>query len=479
DNPGGSGEIGNSFESTATAYETYTCVGWYEGEDKLETKTDVTVSGNTLKIDLSAETRGKTYTAKFSTNFGFTIETISANSSYRLPFVTTGITGDYVLSVNWGDGTPTESIEAGTSLAKGINHIYLEAAEYTITITSSEIDPGKAQMPKVSWKDDAQLKSINTPLLNTAATDFSQVFAGCTSITSISAELFRYNTAATDFDSVFYKCTSLSYIPAELFRYNTNATDFSFAFYKCTSLSYIPAELFRNKAAATSFSNAFYGCSSLSSIPAELFKDNTKATDFSYAFWECSPLSIPADLFRCNAEATNLSFAFYGCRSLNSIPDSLFRYNKKATNFSGVFAGCTSLSSIPAELFNCNEAVIDFSFAFYKCTSLSSIPDGLFRNNRAATDFSYTFFECVKSKVNPNVFCEESTEKADRFSSLTEDINFEKAFSRVGRDLIDADANQGTFPTLWKYDYSADVNSLECFTEAKASNSGDVDDGWK
>ncbi|MGL5981544.1 MAG: hypothetical protein ACRCZY_11865 [Phocaeicola sp.] len=457
DNPGGTGDFGDIFKSTATANENCTFVGWYVGSDPVVAGDDITITGNTLKVKLSEATGGKTYTANFEQavalpEFSFTIKTTSANPGYTIPFVTSEKTGDYQLTVDWGDGTEIQTIPAGTPLASKISHTYAVAKEYTITITSSERDYAKAQMPKASWTDDNLLKSINTPLLNIKATDFSYAFSRCTSLTTIPEGLFANNTAATNFSCVFNGCTSLTTIPVELFKYNTAATNFSKAFDECTSLTTIPEGLFANNTAATVFTLVFNECTSLTTIPEGLFAKNTAAIDFSL-------------VFNC-------------CTSLTTIPEGLFANNTAATNFSCVFNGCTSLTTIPAGLFAKNTAVTDFSIAFNNCSSLTFIPGGLFANNTAATNFGRVFDGCTKAKVDPNIFCDEKTETNSRFNSVTGKINFFGAFRNVGSQL--SDVSGSTFPTLWSYAMpSAGFTSAYCFTSAKASNTSAVDAGWR
>ncbi|MGL5979938.1 MAG: hypothetical protein ACRCZY_03500, partial [Phocaeicola sp.] len=459
DKPGGTGDSGTFLESTAkAANENCRFVGWYVGNEPVVAGDDITITGNKLEVTLTAETGGKTYTAKFEAiapgEFIFTIKTKSAGTSYRLPFVSTSATGDYELTVDWGDGTPTLLIPKGTSLVDGITHTYESAKEYTITITSSEKDYTKAQMPMVRWENDNRLHAINAPLLNTAATSFSSVFKGCYALTSIPEGLFKYNTAATSFSSVFNGCSSLTSIPEGLFKYNTAVTSFSSVFYRCRYLTSIPEGLFANNTAVTSFEYAFYDCTSLTEIPAGLFVNNTAVTGFRDVFYKCS--------------------------SLTEIPAGLFATNTAVTSFTSVFYGCTSLTSIPAGLFANNTAVTSFSFAFYNCYSLAEIPGGLFATNTAVTSFEYAFKFCKKAKVNSNIFCNDSdeNERKKRFSLVTSQIDFEHAFFQVGSGL--SDVSGSAFPALWDYTMpSAGVKSASCFTEARASNSGSVPGEWK
>ncbi|MGL5979715.1 MAG: hypothetical protein ACRCZY_02340 [Phocaeicola sp.] len=82
--------------------------------------------------------------------------------------------------------------------------------------------------------------------------------------------------------------------------------------------------------------------------------------------------------------------------------------------------------------------------------------------------------------MNSNIFCDETNEneKANRFASLTRKVIFTNAFLNVGKEL--SDVRGSIFPILWDYTYSAaGFISTGCFKDAKASNAGEVGDGWK
>ncbi|MGL5980426.1 MAG: InlB B-repeat-containing protein, partial [Phocaeicola sp.] len=74
--PGGEqkGTEGTIIESIATAKDGYVFAGWYEGGNRLETKGDITITGDTLKVKLTAETGGKAYTANFISQYTITFE---------------------------------------------------------------------------------------------------------------------------------------------------------------------------------------------------------------------------------------------------------------------------------------------------------------------------------------------------------------------------------------------------------------------
>ncbi|MGL5980984.1 MAG: InlB B-repeat-containing protein [Phocaeicola sp.] len=65
--PGGkqTGVKGTFVESVAKPIDDYTFTGWYYGDDPLTTGGDITVNSDTLKVNFTSDTNGKTYTAKF------------------------------------------------------------------------------------------------------------------------------------------------------------------------------------------------------------------------------------------------------------------------------------------------------------------------------------------------------------------------------------------------------------------------------
>ena len=153
-----------------------------------------------------------------------------------------------------------------------------------------------------------------------------------------------FKEGITDFSDVFFGCTKLTSVPANLFANHPNATSFSGAFLRCTALTAIPEDLFANNQAAENFAWLFYNCRKLESIPEKLFANCPAVTDFSSSFAACKRLvSIPSALFAHNPNVTDFSYAFSDCSFITSIPASLFDNNRKIEVFSGLFSNCTSL----------------------------------------------------------------------------------------------------------------------------------------
>ncbi|MBV3733935.1 hypothetical protein [Bacteroides cellulosilyticus] len=346
-----------------------------------------------------------------------TVKVGSDDRAFSIPFPTSGST-PAELTVDWGDGTALTTVASGTTLSANdnFNHTYAAAGEYTIVITSGQKDKAQQQIPAINFFNNRmgnsnpdKLIRIDTPLLNTQATEFRFCFYECQSLSGIPAGLFDNNTQATDFYGCFNGCTSLQSIPAGLFEKNTLVTDFYGCFSGCTSLQSIPAGLFDKNTKATSFGGCFYGCTSLSGIPAGLFDNNAKATSFDACFNGCALSDIPANLFDNNTQATSFNNCFNGCALLRSIPKGLFDKNTKVTNFHSCFSGCALLQSLPDGLFANNTQATDFSGCIHGCTSLQSLPAGLFDKNTEATNFYNCFANCTSLQSLPTGLFDNNT----------------------------------------------------------------------
>jgi len=407
----------------------------------------------------------------------YTIKTSADAETHTVWMYPYAFTCPAELTIDWGDGNtitiPQDAWLEDNTIAM---HTYAAAGDYTVTIYSAQTSVSQIQMPPISFSNgvtNGQLMAVLTPFPNMgAAASFDNCFEGCSGLSSIPSDLFKYNTGATSFFSCFSGCIGLSSIPSDLFRYNTEATSFFYCFSGCSGLSSIPSDLFRYNTEVTDFSSCFSGCSGLSSIPSDLFLYNTGVTSFASCFEDCSGLSsIPLDLFRYNTAAANFNYCFSGCSGLSSIPSDLFRYNTGATSFFFCFSGCSGLSSIPSDLFRYNTGVTSFGSCFQLCSGLSSIPSDLFRYNTAATDFSSCFFYCTKLQLASNIFPDPDT-NASFFDGRT--MNFTTCFCNVGTS-----ATQGTAPELWKFNGSSSWTVEDCFTGANVSNYGVIPNSWK
>ncbi len=208
-------------------------------------------------------------------------------------------------NINWGDGTIGDQ---GISKAKelklastnkeinlaaynpgGIPHTYAEKnKEYTVTITGtcSKIGSYYDQVTKDKIIEIAQwgetgldyielgncinLRKIASPSKNSFANmrSFDGAFAGCTSLTSIPADLFANCSEVLDFSTAFADCSSLRSIPSDLFanclkvEYDENNYNYGFTatFANCTSLTGDPIRLWAEGRAGITETTGGEGC---------------------------------------------------------------------------------------------------------------------------------------------------------------------------------------------------------------------------
>ena len=160
------------------------------------------------------------------------------------------------------------------------------------------------------------------------------------------------------------------------------------------------------------------------------------------------------------------------------MPDALFATNTQVTDFSKCFTYCSDLTTIPAKLFEKNTLVTDFDKCFEGCSALTEIPNLLFATNKSATGFSKCFSGCKEAKLNPNIFCNEATEKTTRFLNMT--IDFTYCFKSCAYSLNTSSA-AGTAPALWEYTYgSGTITKTDCFESVyTVSNSSAIPNEWK
>ena len=335
----------------------------------------------------------------------FTVRPDNSNHQFNIPFPESGTT-PAELTVDWGDGTTPTTVASGTALSSkdAFCHSYSSRyVNYNIIITSGQTDKTLQQTPPFGYDrrgSRGNLISIDTPLLNTAETDFGSCFRSY-ALRSIPEDLFANNPQATNFSYCFCSCISLRSIPEGLFAHNPQATNFSYCFSE-TRLQSIPEDLFANNPQSTDFSYCFSSCTSLQSVPEGLFANNPQATNFRDCFSGTSLQSVPEGLFANNPQATD----FWGCfsgTSLQSVPEGLFAHNPQATDFYHCFSLCTSLQSVPEGLFAHNPQATNFSYCFYQ-TPLQSVPEGLFAHNPQATNFSFCFYKTLLQSVPEGLF---------------------------------------------------------------------------
>jgi hypothetical protein len=355
-----------------------------------------------------------------------TVQTPSDGATWTIN-IAAGITPN--ITVDWGDSSSNNYNSTGVK-----DHVYATAGTYTVKISGSFASSGNIRLGKVGNK--SYLKATLAVGGITGLINFRETFQGCTGLTSLPADLFRYNTAVSTsgFTNTFSDCPGLTSLPADLFRYNTLVSTSGFYY-------------------------TFQGCTGLTSLPADLFRYNTLVS------------------------TNGFGSTFQGCTGLTSLPTDLFRYNTavSTSGFRSTFQGCTGLTSLPTDLFRYNTLVSTsgFYYTFINCSGLTSLPTDLFRYNTAVSTsgFYYTFSGCSKLQQRADIFFS-SGEEATRFLNRISD--FQSCFNRSAFT-----GTQGTAPALWSCDFGTETPArTNCWDGAGNSltsldNYNSIPEEWK
>jgi len=346
-------------------------------------------------------------------------------------------------SINWGDGTTTSSYDSVECFHEyetiGTKTIEIKGAldAWSFGFLFNDSFTSKLKVTKIiDYGDSVGFEGF---------TFLESAFEGCTNFNGVPiiGGFLAKNEGVVTFKRIFFGCTSLTSVSSEVFKnHNTNLRAFAFnSSFDGSGIIEIPVDLFRYNVlvGANGFEGTFENCISLTTIPSDLFKYNINTLSFYKTFKGCTALpTIPSNLFQYNTAVTSYAFreTFMNCTTITTVPLDLFRYNTlvAANGFIATFSGCTLLATVPADLFRYNTAV-------------------------STTGFNSTFRNCTKLQLNVNIFCNEATERTTRF--LNRVTNFQLCFDRTSFT-----GTQGTAPNLWNYTYGASLTKTDCFNGA-------------
>ena len=207
-----------------------------------------------------------------------TIRTTAPGQAYSLDINSgTGINID----IDWGDGAVTKRTTIGI-----VSRTYALAGTYRVRVSGSMTAGNIRQDATGAYANAPKIKATSAIKGITGILNFSNAFYGCTGLTALPTDLFRYNTAVSTygFNRTFRGCTALTALPTDLFRYNTAVSTYGFneAFYDCTGLTALPTDLFRYNTAvsANGFESTFHGCHKLQLNPWIFFATGEEGTRF-------------------------------------------------------------------------------------------------------------------------------------------------------------------------------------------------------
>lgn len=302
-----------------------------------------------------------------------TLLTFDATTDLTVTFYTSNVYVDVL--IDWGDGTTPTAV---TGSGNALNHTYATAGVYVAEILSVGVGTD------MTWGSNNTLTEVSGPLPVNMASDLEDMFLYCTSLATVSSNVFDNYLDTTVAEKVF-QYSGITTIP-DAFKKLTKVTNILSAFYG-TSITTIPVGLLDNMTDLLDVSGLF-GDTLITSIPEDLFKYNTKITDFATTFRNYRGTTIPAGLFKYNTLAENFNYTFYVSDYITEVPVDLFRYNTLAKYFNNTFNQCDNLDTIPTDMFAYNSIAEEFDDVLYQ-TAITMMPDINATNNPLANSFRY------------------------------------------------------------------------------------------
>ena len=244
-------------------------------------------------------------------------------------------------------------------------------------------------------------------------TNMSNMFDGCTSITSL--DLSNFDTSnVSEMSGMFMGCSGLTSL--DLGSLDTsNVSEMSGMFMGCSALESLDLSSFDTPKVAN-MGDIFHGCLNLTSVNISSFEtltvtmmngmfegcisltsvdlgnfDTTNVTDMNKMFDGCINLAS-LDLSNFNTlNVSNMGNMFNWCSSLTSLDLSSFD-TRNATQINGMFEGCSGLTNLDLGNFDTSN-ITDMSGMFKNCSTPTSLDLSGFDTSNA-TNMSGMFEGC-------------------------------------------------------------------------------------
>ncbi len=199
----------------------------------------------------------------------------------------------------------------------------------------------------------------------TGFTDFAPVSASITNTASMFSYCDKLENVdisglagdLTDVSSMFYNCNVLSSISFNS-GFNTEAvTDFTNMFSGCSAITSLNLSNF-NTSAATSMMGMFAGCRNMTTIGATTqFTTTSSLTNTNTMFSGCAALTS-VDLTALAGHLTNIGSMFQSCSSLTTIHLSNDFNTEAVSSYAYIFSSCSSLSQLYIKGFHLTKGVV-------------------------------------------------------------------------------------------------------------------------
>ena len=255
---------------------------------------------------------------------------------------------------------------------------YGDVLDDTITTRTIGTDE-ELTITNISFQNKTSLLTLDYLNFTNAITNASNMFNGCTALTSVNALNWDVSKV-TNMNNMFNSCSALTTLDLSHFKVDS-VTNMSMMFYGCSSLTSLNISNW-NTSAVTNMSSMFHSCSKLTTLDLSHF--NVKNVTNMYSmFNSCSSLTSLNTSNWNTSEVTNMYVMFQNCNKLVSLDLSHFNV-ENVTNIGGMFISCSSLTSLDLSNWNTSQVTNMFNM-FYGCNKLVSLDLSNFDTSKVTT----------------------------------------------------------------------------------------------
>jgi len=324
--------------------------------------------------------------------------------------------------------------------------------------------------------------------LNTSnVTDMSQMFYGCSSLTSVDVSNFDTRNV-TDMLGMFYGCSSLTSVDVSNFD-TRNVTDMAMMFERCSSLTSVDVSNFNTKNVAEMF-EMFLGCKNLKNIDVSGF-DTRNVTNMSRMFKGCNSLEYVDVSNFITDKVTSMGYMFADCYCLKNVDVSKFDTSSLLNDSHddgqtyAMFLRCHGIEEIVLgdkftkisdqtfqECYNLKTVILGKNiasigdYAFIRCNSLTSVTVG-WETPLMIDGLVFTGFNCKKATL----YVPKGTK------ALYEAANLWKDFGKIveiDENIIIGEEGMGTYCSTHALDFSGIDDIKAYIVSAFKPSTGEV-----
>ena len=244
---------------------------------------------------------------------------------------------------------------------------YADVTDNTITTRTIGTDE-ELTITNISFQNKTSLLTLDYLNFTNAITDATNMFNGCTALTSINA--LDWNTSkVSKMNYMFSNCAKLTTLDLSSWKVD-NVAYMDYMFRSCNSLTTLNLSNW-NTSKLIGMGYMFSGCSALTTLDLSHFKVDSVAY-MSYMFQNCSSLTSLNMSNWNTSKVTNMSGMFQGCSALTTLDLSSWKVDS-VTDMNNMFSGCNALTMLDISNFDTSKVTAWGSFSANKLTNIGLV----------------------------------------------------------------------------------------------------------